>query len=217
MAGPDQAALHGVARGPQSVQAAGDLRRDRHRVELDQDPRGANLQRPARAAQLGPIPTPPSAIQSNMVSEPDRVGEAIKALFEAKGIRARKAVTAVPGTRGHDQAGDAAAQSAQETENTIMFEAGNFIPEELDNVNLDYQVIDYAEDAQRDGGPAGRGQEGHRQQLRRNAARRRARSRWSSTSTTSRSITCSSSTTTRSPIRSWRWSTSGRATPRSTS
>jgi hypothetical protein len=33
------------------------------------------------------------------------------------------------------------AQSPQETENTIMLEAGNFIPEELDNVNLDYQVI----------------------------------------------------------------------------
>jgi type IV pilus assembly protein PilM len=88
------------------------------------------------------IPTPPSAIQSNMVSEPDRVGEAIKALFEAKGIRARKAVTAVPGPAVMIKRVTLPSQTAQETEQTIMLEAGNFIPEELDNVNLDYQVID---------------------------------------------------------------------------
>ena len=47
-----------------------------------------------------------------------------------------------------------------------MFEAGNFIPESLDNVNLDYQVIDCIEDGA-DRGAAGRGEEGHRQQLHR--------------------------------------------------
>src|SRR6185295_467966 len=61
------------------------------------------------------IPTPPSAIQSNMVSEPDRVGEAIKALFEAKGIRARKAVTAVPGPAVMIKRVTLPSQTAQET------------------------------------------------------------------------------------------------------
>src|SRR5260221_3141174 len=42
----------------------------------------------------GSTPTPPSAIQSNMVSEPDRVAEAIKTLLEAKGLPAKEAVTA---------------------------------------------------------------------------------------------------------------------------
>ena len=91
----------------------------------------------------GSIPTPPSAIQSNMVSEPDRVGEAIKALLEAKGIRSRKAITAVPGPAVMIKRVTLPGQSAQETEQTIMLEAGNFIPEELDNVNLDYQVMDW--------------------------------------------------------------------------
>lgn len=90
----------------------------------------------------GSIPTPPSAIQSNMVSEPDRVADAVKALLEAKNIRARKAITAVPGPAVMIKRVTLPAQSPQEIENTIMFEAGNFIPEELDNVNLDYQVID---------------------------------------------------------------------------
>jgi type IV pilus assembly protein PilM len=93
----------------------------------------------------GSIPTPPSAIQSNMVSEPDRVGEAVKALLDAKGVRAKKAVTAVPGPAVMIKRVTLPAQSAQEIEHTIMFEAGNFIPEELDNVNLDYQVIDTRE------------------------------------------------------------------------
>jgi type IV pilus assembly protein PilM len=90
----------------------------------------------------GAIATPPAAIQSNMVSEPDRVAEAVKSLLEAKGVRAKKAVTAVPGPAVMIKRVTLPAQSAQEIENTIMFEAGNFIPEELDNVNLDYQVID---------------------------------------------------------------------------
>lgn len=89
----------------------------------------------------GSIPTPAAAIQSNMVSEPDRVGEAVRALLEAKGVRAKKGITAVPGPAVMIKRVTLPAQSAQETENTIMFEAGNFIPEELDNVNLDYQVI----------------------------------------------------------------------------
>ncbi|MGH7790373.1 MAG: type IV pilus assembly protein PilM [Candidatus Binatia bacterium] len=95
----------------------------------------------------GSIPTPASAIQSNMVSEPDRVAEAVKALLEAKGVRAKKAVTAVPGPAVMIKRVTLPSQGAQETENTIMFEAGNFIPEELDNVNLDYQVVDQRADA----------------------------------------------------------------------
>src|SRR4029453_10628017 len=35
----------------------------------------------------GTIPTPASAIQSNMVSEPDRVAEGVKALLDSKGPR----------------------------------------------------------------------------------------------------------------------------------
>lgn len=90
----------------------------------------------------GSIPTPSSAIQSNMVSEPDRVGEAVKALLEAKGVKARKAITAVPGPAVMIKRVTLPAQANQAIEQTIMLEAGNFIPEELDNVNLDYQVID---------------------------------------------------------------------------
>jgi type IV pilus assembly protein PilM len=95
----------------------------------------------------GAMPTPPSAIQSNMVTEPHRVADAIKSLMDAKGIRARKAVTAVPGPAVMIKRVNLPEQTPQETEQAIMYEARNFIPEELDNVNLDYQVTGMADES----------------------------------------------------------------------
>jgi len=95
----------------------------------------------------GAVPTPAGAIQSNMVTEPDRVGDAIRSLIESRGVRARKAITAVPGPAVMIKRVTLPSQSPQELDNTIMFEAGNFIPEELENVNLDYQVTDTREEA----------------------------------------------------------------------
>jgi type IV pilus assembly protein PilM len=76
-----------------------------------------------------------------MVAEPERVADAIRTLIAAKGVRARKAVTAVPGPAVMIKRVALPAQSRQDIENTILFEAGNFIPEDLENVNLDYQII----------------------------------------------------------------------------
>jgi type IV pilus assembly protein PilM len=95
----------------------------------------------------GSVATPASAIQSNMVVDPARVAEAVQALVESRGVRARKAITAVPGPAVMIKRVTLPAQSDQELANTIMFEAGNFIPEELENVNLDYQVVGQLEEA----------------------------------------------------------------------
>ncbi|MGD9764047.1 MAG: type IV pilus assembly protein PilM [Candidatus Binatia bacterium] len=89
----------------------------------------------------GSAPTPPSAIQNHMVTEPGRVGETIKGLVEAQRIRARKAITAVPGPAVMIKRVSLPAHTEHDIENTILLEAGNFIPEDLENVNLDYQVI----------------------------------------------------------------------------
>ncbi len=88
----------------------------------------------------GSVATPTSAIHSNMVTEPDMVAEALKGLLEQRGIRARKAVTAVPGPAVMIKRVKLPNQGPQETEQAVMYEARNFIPEELENVNLDFQV-----------------------------------------------------------------------------
>jgi len=95
------------------------------------------------------LPTPPSAIQNNMVYETTAVADATRALVESHGIRSRKVITAVPGPAVIIKRVTLPAQSARELENTILFEAGNFIPEDLENVNLDYQITDYVDDGKR--------------------------------------------------------------------
>jgi type IV pilus assembly protein PilM len=95
------------------------------------------------------VPTPAAAIQNNMVSEVSAVAEAIRAVVESQGLRANKVIAAVPGPAVIIKRVTLPAQSAQELENSILFEAGNFIPEDLENVNLDYQVTDYIEDGKR--------------------------------------------------------------------
>jgi type IV pilus assembly protein PilM len=95
------------------------------------------------------LPTPPAAIQNNMVYEVTAVAEATRALTDSHGLRARKVITAVPGPAVIIKRVTLPAQSPQELENTILFEAGNFIPEDLENVNLDYQITDYVEDGKR--------------------------------------------------------------------
>jgi type IV pilus assembly protein PilM len=95
------------------------------------------------------LPTPPSAIQNNMVYETTAVAEVTRALADSHGIRTRKVVTAVPGPAVIIKRVTLPAQSPRELENTILFEAGNFIPEDLENVNLDYQITDYLDDGKR--------------------------------------------------------------------
>ncbi len=102
-----------------------------------------------RLTNVAKLPTPALAIQNNMVVEAAAVSEVAKALVESHGIRAKKVITAVPGPAVIIKRVTLPAQSAQELENTILFEAGNFIPEDLENVNLDYQITDYLDDGKR--------------------------------------------------------------------
>ncbi len=102
-----------------------------------------------RITAFGALPTPAGAVQSNMVYEPESVAELLRALIESKHMRARKVITAVPGPAVIIKRMTLPAQSPREIENTILFEAGNFIPEDLENVNLDYQITDYLDDGKR--------------------------------------------------------------------
>lgn len=96
-----------------------------------------------RSAGIAPLPL--SAVQNNMVVEPETVANAIKGLMKKTGASARQAITAVPGPAVIIKKLQLPAQSPNELENSVLFEAGNFIPESLENVNLDYMVTDVLE------------------------------------------------------------------------
>ena len=91
-------------------------------------------------ADIASLPT--NAVQSNMVQDSESVTRAIRGLLEEHKIKATEVVTAVPGPAVIIKRATFPAQDPKELNETILFEAGNFIPESLENVNLDYQVFE---------------------------------------------------------------------------
>lgn len=94
---------------------------------------------------FGSATLPPTAVQNNMIVEPDSVAGIIRGLLKKVGASAREAITAVPGPAVIIKKLQLPSQSPNELENSVLFEAGNFIPESLENVNLDYMVTDVLE------------------------------------------------------------------------
>jgi type IV pilus assembly protein PilM len=89
---------------------------------------------------------PANAVQSNMVQDSESVTNAIRTLVEEHRIKATDVITAVPGPAVIIKRANFPAQDPAELHETILFEAGNFIPESLENVNLDYQIFDSSSD-----------------------------------------------------------------------
>lgn len=94
---------------------------------------------------FGSHPLPASAIQNNMVQEPEPVAAAIRDLVKQCNATARQVITAVPGPAVIIKKIQLPSQSPKELENSVLFEAGNFIPENLENVHLDYMITDVLE------------------------------------------------------------------------
>ena len=99
-----------------------------------------------RLVNVGVLPLPPTAVQNNMVADKDVVVNTIQSLIQANGIRATRVISAVPGRAVIIKKIQLPAQGQEELEANVEFEATNVIPESLENVNLDYQVLNYTED-----------------------------------------------------------------------
>ncbi|MFQ5683679.1 MAG: type IV pilus assembly protein PilM [Candidatus Binatia bacterium] len=98
-----------------------------------------------RIISLGVLPLPSTAVQNNMIADKDVVVRTIQSLVQANGVKATRAVTAVPGRAVIIKKIQLPSQGEEELEANVEFEASNVIPESLENVNLDYQVLDYLE------------------------------------------------------------------------
>jgi type IV pilus assembly protein PilM len=85
------------------------------------------------------------AVQNNMVVEPQAVADGLSRLVKQYRVKATKVISAVPGRAVIIKKFQLPAQQEDELEANIEFEASKVIPENLENVNLDYQVLDYAD------------------------------------------------------------------------
>jgi type IV pilus assembly protein PilM len=100
-----------------------------------------------RILNAGIVPLPTNAVQGNVVQDTGSVTRAIRSLIEGHKVKATEVIAAVPGPAVIIKRATFPLQSPAELEETVLFEAGNFIPESLENVNLDYQVLDADPDA----------------------------------------------------------------------
>jgi type IV pilus assembly protein PilM len=99
-----------------------------------------------RLTALATAPIPATAIQSNVIQDEASVVAAIKALVAETKCQATHVITAVPGPAVIVKKVVLPAQTGAGIDSAVLSEASQLIPESLDNVNLDYQVIDVIEE-----------------------------------------------------------------------
>ncbi len=94
---------------------------------------------------LGTAPLAPKAIQNNMVVDQRSVVEAIRRVIQEHNVKSTRVISAVPGRAAIMKKVQMPRQEEAELEANVEFEAHNVIPENLENVNLDYQVLNLAD------------------------------------------------------------------------
>jgi type IV pilus assembly protein PilM len=102
-----------------------------------------------RISSLGILPLPANSIQNNMIVDSKPVVETIRKLLETNGVKSNQVISAVPGRAVIMKKVQMPKQEADELEANIEFEAQNVIPENLENVNLDHQVLSHSDDGNR--------------------------------------------------------------------
>lgn len=98
-----------------------------------------------RLLNFGVMAIPTGAVQNNMIVDTKLVADAMKQLVSHHGVKATKVISAVPGRSVIMKKFELPAQKEEELEANIEFEANKVIPENLENVNLDYQILNSLE------------------------------------------------------------------------
>jgi type IV pilus assembly protein PilM len=104
-----------------------------------------------RLARFGWAPLPPEAIVQGSFMNRPAISGAIREAYEAGRFKAKDVVTSVSGHAVIVKRITLPSQSAEELEQSIPFEAEQYIPFPIGEVNLDYQVLrDESVDGQMD-------------------------------------------------------------------
>jgi type IV pilus assembly protein PilM len=98
-----------------------------------------------RVLTLGMLPIPGNAIQNNMVVDSGVVAKTIRRLISENGVKSTRVISAVPGRAVIMKKIQMPRQEDDELEANVEFEANNVIPDNLQNINLDYQVFNLAD------------------------------------------------------------------------
>lgn len=100
---------------------------------------------------MGMRQVPPGLVQDDLVVDPDGLAEEIQALLEEAGVKHRYVVTAVSNRQAITRNIHVPRMSLQELDEAIKWEAERYIPFPIDEVVLDYFVLDNPEDVEEGG------------------------------------------------------------------
>ncbi len=123
---PASKTLAGVDIGTSSVKVAELRRAGKNRYSL---------------VALGREALPPDAIVDGVIISKLAVADAIEALFKKHSIRKEKIATSICGHSVIVKKVQLPAQSEQELDESIQWEAEQYIPFDISEVNLDYQIL----------------------------------------------------------------------------
>jgi type IV pilus assembly protein PilM len=94
----------------------------------------------------GSIPTPPKALASSVQADTEAIAEAIKRLVKETGVKSKEVRIALPESKVFTRVIEVPALSQRELTSAIRWEAEQYIPLPLDQVNLDFTVLRDAKD-----------------------------------------------------------------------
>jgi len=95
-----------------------------------------------RVAAIASEPVPPDSIVDGAIIDGGAVSDAIRRLFEHTGFRAKEVVASLSGNAVIVKKISLPVMTAQELAESIYWEAEQYIPYDIQDVNLDYQVLD---------------------------------------------------------------------------
>lgn len=97
--------------------------------------------------KVGMAPTPPNAVRDGEIVDPNRVAETIQQIKDVHEFKAKRAIVAVSGQAAIIRSPlKFRAVPKKELEEVILFQAERYIPFAVDDVNIDYEIINKFQD-----------------------------------------------------------------------
>ena len=94
-----------------------------------------------RLVKFGYAPLPPEAIVQGSFMNAPAIGSAIREACQSAGIRAKQVATSASGHAVIVKKITLPSQSPEELDETIRWEAEQYIPFDINEVNVDYQIL----------------------------------------------------------------------------
>lgn len=89
----------------------------------------------------GSIPTPPKALTSTVPADSEAIAQAIKRLMKETGAKSKEVHIALPESKVFTRVIEVPSLSQRELTSAIQWEAEQYIPLPLDQVNLDFTIL----------------------------------------------------------------------------